>query len=130
MTVPARVTGDVAPATRYGPQAVAITAFIFMATPHDGASPPRASPLDLARGPSPDATRIDWASLIRHGLDLDCLACTRCGSCMRVLSAVTDPAQVRRVLDHLGERTRQRVPSRAWDPVPVDDGELPIGDWN
>ena len=49
---------------------------------------------------------------------------------MRVLSAVTDPAQVRRVLDHLGERTRQRVPSRAWDPVPVDDGELPIGDWN
>jgi hypothetical protein len=58
---------------------------------------------------------------------------------MRVLSAVTDPAQVRRVLDHLGERTRQRVPSRAWDPVPVDDlgksttgddRDLPFGDWN
>jgi hypothetical protein len=97
----------------------------------DGPAPPRASPLDLARGPSANAaTRVDWASLLRHGLEVDALACARCGGRMRVLSAVTDPAQVRRVLEHYGERTAQRVPSRAWDPVPVDGSDLPIGDWN
>ena len=58
---------------------------------------------------------------------------------MPVLFAVTDPAQVRHVLDHLAKRTRQRVPSRAWARMPVDDigksttgddRDLPFGDWN
>jgi hypothetical protein len=83
--------------------------------PAEGSASPRAKYLDLA--PSTNSTRIDWASLLRHGLDIDALACPRCGSRMRVLAAVTEPEQVRRVLAHLGKRD---VPSRAWDPVPVD----------
>ena len=78
------------------------------------------------------ATRIDWASLLRHGFEIDSLACTRCGSRMRIIAAVTQPDEVRRMLAHLGERTTQHVPSRAWDPVPFDDGgagDMP-GDWN
>ena len=40
---------------------------------------------------------------------------------MRVLGAVLDAAEIRRLLAHLGERASGRVPSRAWDPVPFDE---------
>jgi hypothetical protein len=40
------------------------------------------------------ATRIPWAELLRHGLDIDVLACT-CGGRMRVVAAVTEPMHVR-----------------------------------
>ena len=39
---------------------------------------------------------------------------------MRVLGAILDAAEIRRLLAHLDERTNERIPSRAWDPVPID----------
>jgi hypothetical protein len=99
---------------------------------HESAVPPASNaPAANAAGvpdtiavwhPSAECTRIDWASLLRHGFELDALACPKCGSRMRVLETIHDPAQIARLLAHLGVSTRERIPSRAWDPVPVQTG--------
>ncbi|MBI2893115.1 MAG: hypothetical protein HYY06_06150 [Deltaproteobacteria bacterium] len=44
---------------------------------------------------------------------------------MRPIATVTEPSQVRRILEHLGEPIRGDVPTRAWDPVPCDDLQPP-----
>ena len=54
-------------------------------------------------------------------MDLDALDCPKCGRRMRVIAVVRDPIEIRRVLEHIGERSDLAVPSRAWDPVPVPD---------
>ncbi|MBI2894946.1 MAG: hypothetical protein HYY06_15435 [Deltaproteobacteria bacterium] len=50
---------------------------------------------------------------------------------MRPIATVTEPSQVRRMLEHLGEPLRGDVPTRAWDPVPVlwDEPAPPPYDW-
>ena len=52
---------------------------------------------------------------------------------MSVIAVVRDPTEIRRVLEHLGEATGLEVPSRAWDPLPVDDwprDDSPPDDWS
>ena len=89
-------------------------------TAHDTSPPPRL--VSAVPTPSPHSTRVPWADLLRHGLDVDALKCTHCGSRMRIVSVVRAPDAVRRVLEHLGLAAADRdVPTRAWDPVPVDD---------
>ena len=53
---------------------------------------------------------VDWASLLRRTFEVDVLACTHCGGRLRVLSVITEPGPVRRILEHLG------MPA---DPVPI-----------
>ena len=65
-------------------------------------------------------TRIPWAELLRHGVGLDALRCPNCAATMNVLAVVKDPEQRRRYLHHAGIATRDDVPQRAWDPVPID----------
>ncbi len=88
--------------------------------------PPRASnqqPLESSkenkrRRPSPE--RYSWATLLRRAFLIDGLACP-CGARRRVLSLVCDPAQIARVLIHLGlptdppERAPPRVVQRAME---------------
>jgi hypothetical protein len=54
--------------------------------------------------------RRGWAELIRRVYEADPLLC-ECGAQMRVLSFITDPAVVTKLLEHL--RRRSREPSRA-----------------
>lgn len=71
------------------------------ATP-EHAHPPTASkrppPADAAGRPR----RLPWAVLLRRVLDVDALACPKCSTPMVVLAFLTDPAVVRKILEHLG----------------------------
>ena len=61
--------------------------------------------------------RVDWARLLRRPFGFDVLACTRCQGRMRLISAITEPAVVRRILEHLGiSGTAPPVP-RCRDPA-------------
>jgi len=124
-------TAPVPPASNSDRAVPVPPADIHLASTATPASPD--SPAHLALAPaSPTAataTRIDWASLLRHGFEIDALKCTHCGSRMRVLAAVTQPAQVHRILAHLREPTGQRIPTRAWDPVPFDSVDVPPDEW-
>jgi len=47
-----------------------------------------------------NARRASWARLLLHVLEVQALVCPRCGGLMRVVSIITDPAIVDRVLRH------------------------------
>jgi hypothetical protein len=53
----------------------------------------------------------DWATLIRRSLKLDVLSCPKCGGRMKVISTITEPGLVRRILRSMGLSTE--IPSRA-----------------
>lgn len=59
--------------------------------------------------------RVDWATLMRRTFGFDVTVCPNCHGRMRVLSAITDAAVARRILDHLG------VPSDAPKTAPARD---------
>lgn len=67
------------------------------------------SALSRSPAPSPSSTRVPSADLLRHGMDVDALKCTHCGSRMRIVSVVRAPAEVRRVLEHLGLADREQT---------------------
>jgi len=43
-----------------------------------------------------------WATFIQKVYEIDPLECPRCSGPMRVISFITDPLVVRRILEHLG----------------------------
>ncbi len=69
--------------------------------------------------PERAALRRRWANLIRRVYEVDPLVCPRCGGEMRVVSFITEPALIRRILDHL--RNREKVarppPRRILNPM-------------
>jgi hypothetical protein len=75
--------------------------------------------------PSPDETALGrsqrrrWARLLQRVFDIDGLHCPRCGSTLRLIAAIEDPAVARKILECLG------LPARAppLDPAASDDGE-------
>jgi len=73
-------------------------------------SSPHQAPEDTAipDGPYRAALRRRWAELIRRVYEVDPLICPRCGSEMRVIGFITQPALIDRILDHL--RRRDKVP--------------------
>jgi hypothetical protein len=72
--------------------------------------------------PEPEALREAkrrWAQLLRRIFEVDPLACPRCGEEMRIVSFITEPKTIDRILEHLRRRTetsrrRQRAPPRPW----------------
>jgi len=71
--------------------------------------------------PEPEALREAkrrWADLLRKILEVDPLACPRCGQEMRIVSFITEPKVIDRILEHLrhsrATRRRQRAPPRRW----------------
>ncbi len=69
--------------------------------------------------PQRAALRRRWANLIRRVYEADPLVCPRCGSEMRVVSFITDPPVVKRIVDHLRGRDRaaRPPPRRALNPM-------------
>ena len=47
------------------------------------------------------AYRSAWARLIAKVYEIDPLVCPRCGSEMKLIAVITDPAEVRTILRHL-----------------------------
>ncbi len=54
--------------------------------------------------PAPSASRRAWADLIRRIYQVDPLVCARCGGEMRIISFITDPSVIRKILVHLARR--------------------------
>ena len=59
-----------------------------------------------------------WAALMRRVLDLDVLACPRCGGRLRVLATVQDPRAVQAILAHLA-RSGAPAPHGPAPPAPA-----------
>jgi hypothetical protein len=85
------------------------------ATPASGA---RAAADQAPRGPERNPPREDrpvdstprrlrWAALLQRVFDIDALRCPRCGSTLRLIAAIEDPAIARRILECIG------LPARA-----------------
>jgi hypothetical protein len=64
---------------------------------------------------------VDWASLLRRTFEVDVLACAHCGGRLRVLSVITEPGPVRRILEHLGLDADAPPVARARDPTDERD---------
>ena len=60
--------------------------------------------------PERAALRRRWANLIRPVYEVDPLVCPRCGGEMRVIGFITEPAVIKRILDHLRKRDRVSRP--------------------
>jgi hypothetical protein len=76
--------------------------------------PPSLAPVEPpSSDPSPPTKprRGLWAQLLRRVLEVDALACARCGAPMVVLAFITDPGVVKKILDHL--RLPSTEPPRA-----------------
>jgi hypothetical protein len=70
--------------------------------------------------------RMKWAQLIRKVWATDPLLCPDCGAQMRILSVLTDPPVVDRILRHVGWRPGQPAPDLIRAPPPVPKvGESP-----
>ena len=78
-------------------------------------SSPDQAPEDAAipDGPYRAALRRRWAELIRRVYEVDPLICPRCGSEMRVIGFITQPALIDRILDHLRKARQDPSPASA-----------------
>jgi len=70
-----------------------------------------------------DTSRIAWAKLLARLGEEFPLVCPNCGGDIRLISFITDPGPIRKILTHLGEPLDPPHVSPARGP-PVDWGEL------
>jgi hypothetical protein len=70
-----------------------------------------------------DTSRVAWAKLLARGGEEFPLTCPRCGGDIRLISFITDPGPIRKILTQLGEPLDPPHVSPARGP-PVDWGEL------
>jgi len=80
---------------------------------------PKATPVDGATRLSKEQRRrkLLWAEAMKRGLGLDVLACEHCGGRREVLTFLTDPLVITKILDHLGLPS-ELPPIRAARPPP------------
>ena len=59
---------------------------------------------------------MQWAALLQRALEIDALLCPRCGSTLRLVGAIEDPAVTRKILECM------KLPARAplLEPAAVD----------
>jgi hypothetical protein len=72
-------------------------------TPTATAPPPIDHP-DDASSAFAKSRRKHWARLLRKILEVDPLCCPRCGAAMKVISVITDPKTIDKILAHLERR--------------------------
>ena len=59
-----------------------------------------------------------WAKWIRKIYETVPLTCSECGEPMRIIAFITDPREVVKILEHIGEQTSRAPPLMLTDPVP------------
>ena len=59
-----------------------------------------------------------WAKWIRKIYETDPLTCNACGESMRIIAFITDPREVVKILEHIGEQTSHAPSLMLTDPVP------------
>ncbi len=65
--------------------------------------------------------RMRWASLLQRVFEVDALQCPLCGSTMRLIAAIEDPAVARKILENL------KLPARAPPLEPAATDSLDAG---
>jgi hypothetical protein len=73
--------------------------------------------------PSQDTSRVAWANLMAAVAEQFPLESPGCGGDIRLISFITEPRPIRKVLNHLSETLEPRPISPALGP-PADWGEL------
>jgi hypothetical protein len=72
---------------------------------------------------------LTWAALLERTFAIDVLACPECSGRLRLVATITDPAVMRKILDHLDLPTEAPTPTPAqvtgWLPGVVE----PPADW-
>lgn len=95
-----------------------------------GADGERAPPVEVAAPvsiPLREARRR-WAELLRRIFEVDPLRCPRCGGAMRIITFLTEPAVIDRILTHLRMRDTLRSPvAPACDPPRFTRRPRPVG---
>ena len=92
-----------------------------------------ADKMGLTGEEGPRRTNARWAMLIARIYEAMPLLCPRCGSPMAIISFITDPDVVTRILDHLGEPTSAPEPAPARSPPQLDliwEVDAAEGDWD
>jgi Putative transposase/Transposase zinc-binding domain len=77
---------------------------------------PAAAPDETETTPSRRTLSKRWAELIYRIFEVDPLNCPRCDSAMKLLAFISEPAAVRKILDHLEANSRQRAPPGSSPP--------------
>jgi len=74
--------------------------------------------------PPPKRHRYSWAHQLKRSLHVDALVCPKCAALLRVLTFLSIPAVVTKILDHL------HLPSSAPPPAParMPEDEFPLLD--
>jgi hypothetical protein len=54
------------------------------------------------------------------------MTCSECGEPVQIITFITDPREVPKILEHIGEQTSCAPPLMLTDPVPSMRYELPI----
>jgi hypothetical protein len=67
--------------------------------------------------------RYGWAALLKRVFQIDFLRCPRCGSAVRTIAAITDPAPIAELLRHFGLSTD---PPSSGGKSPRPAGKVPI----
>ena len=67
-----------------------------------------------------------WVKWIRKNYETDPLTCSECGEPMRIIAFITDPLEVAKILEHIGEQPSRAPPLTPTDPVPsfCDFGDM------
>ena len=64
-----------------------------------------------------------WAQLLARIYGVFALQCSRCGGPVRLLGFITEPATVRQILEHVGERTTAPAIAPARSPPLAMNGQ-------
>jgi hypothetical protein len=67
----------------------------------DGPKPPKSDPVDDS---DPPIAPLTWAQRLKRVFEFDITLCPYCGGRLRVIADVTDPAVIRKILDHVHQR--------------------------
>ena len=51
---------------------------------------------------------MTWAQRLKRVFRIDIETCRHCGGALRIIASIEDPAVIKRILDHLAQRTGQR----------------------
>ena len=70
--------------------------------------------------------RIDWARLLKRGLDVDALECPKCRSRLRVMAVIIERETAKKICEHIGLPGRAPARARARGPG-EEDGQLSMG---
>ncbi len=105
------------------PPPVAPTHARLSSSPRDEAQPREPDSVGAQKLPPPQTAprRLRWAALLQRVFDLDALRCPRCGSTLRLIAAIEDPAIARRILACIG------LPARAPPGAPATPSDTDMG---